>query len=303
MSRPGEPVGVDARMLREWPLPPPGGSKNARGRVVVIGGSEHSPGAVMLAGIAALRVGAGRLTLVTPAAIALPLAVAVPEAGVLALADDGADAAGDPLGERVRSELATADAVLVGPGLDDPDVTRRLVEAVCAADGGAPALVLDAFALGVLPGLDVALPRGAVLSPNLDEAAILLGAEDGDDRGGGEAGAGLDADPGDIAAAVARIAERCGAVTTCFGEVGAPGDLAWRVEAGGPGLGTSGSGDVLAGAIAGLLARGADVAQATVWATHLHASAGDRLSGRMGDVGFLARELCDELPRGLATSG
>lgn len=303
MSRPGEPVGVDARMLREWPLPPPGGSKNARGRVVVIGGSEHSPGAVMLAGIAALRVGAGRLTLVTPAAIALPLAVAVPEAGVLALADDGADAAGDPLGERVRSELATADAVLVGPGLDDPDVTRRLVEAVCAADGGAPALVLDAFALGVLPGLDVALPRGAVLSPNLDEAGILLGAHAGDDPGGGEGGGGPDAEPGDIAAAVARIAERYGAVTTCFGEVGAPGDGAWHVEAGGSGLGTSGSGDVLAGAIAGLLARGADAAQATVWATHLHASAGDRLSERMAEVGFLARELCDELPRGLATSG
>ena len=121
MSRPGEPDRVDARMLREWPLPPPGGSKNARGRVVVIGGSERSPGAVMLAGIAALRVGAGRLTLVTPPSIALPVAVAVPEAGVLALVDGGADAARDPLGDPVRSELATADAVLLGPGLDDPD--------------------------------------------------------------------------------------------------------------------------------------------------------------------------------------
>ena len=177
MSRPGEPVRVDERMLHEWPLPAPGGSKNARGRVVVIGGSERSPGAVMLAGIAALRVGAGRLTLVTPPSIALPVAVAVPEAGVLALVDGDADAARDPLGDTVRSELATADAVLLGPGLDDPVVSRRLVEAVCAADGGSPALVLDAFALGVLPGLDLALPREVVLSPNLDELAILLRAE------------------------------------------------------------------------------------------------------------------------------
>ena len=70
MSRRSEPVRVDERMLRGWPLPPPGDSKNARGRVVVIGGSERSPGAVMLAGIAALRVGAGRLTIVAPGSIA-----------------------------------------------------------------------------------------------------------------------------------------------------------------------------------------------------------------------------------------
>ena len=286
MPRPSEPVRVDARMLREWPLPPPGGSKNARGRVVVIGGSERSPGAVMLAGIAALRVGAGRLTLVTPPSIAVPVAVAVPEAGVLALVDGGADAARDPLGDLVRSELATADAVLLGPGLDDPDLSRRLVEAVCTADGGPPALVLDAFALGVLPEVDVALPRELVLSPNLDELRILS-----------------DRDVDDVAASVARVADRYDGATTSYGEVAAPRDGAWHVDAGGSGLGTSGSGDVLAGAIVGLLARGADAAQAAVWATCLHALAGDRLAERTAEVGFLARELCDELPRVLATAG
>ena len=300
MSRLTEPARVDGRMLREWPLPAPGGSKNARGRVVVIGGSEHSPGAVMLAGIAALRGGAGRLTLVTPPRIALPVAVAVPEAGVLALGDGGPDAASDPLGQPARSEISAADAVLLGPGLDDAEAARRLVEAVCATDGAPAALVLDAFALGVLPELDVALPRDAVLSPNLDEAGILLGHhEDPRDRG---AGAAPDPDL-DVAAAVQRIADRYGAVTTCFGEVAAPGGRAWQVAAGGPGLGTSGSGDVLAGAIAGLLARGADAARAAVWATHLHASAGTRLSGRIADVGYLARELCDELPHVLAATG
>ena len=299
MSRRGEPDQVDDRMLREWPLPAPGGSKNARGRVVVIGGSDHSPGAAMLAGIAALRVGAGRLTLVTPPRVALPIAVAVPEAGVLALGDGGLDAARGPLGDAVRSELARADAVLLGPGLDDPGLSRRLIEAVCADDGVGAPLVLDAFALGVLPQLDVALPRETVLSPNLEEAGILLGEDRGDPRDG-DARETSDDDL-DVAATVARIADRYGSVTTCFGEVAAPGDRAWHVEAGGPGLGTSGSGDVLAGAIAGLLARGADAARATVWATYLHASAGDRLSGRISDVGFLARELCDELAHALAT--
>ena len=68
------------------------------------------------------------------------------------------------------------------------------------------------------------------------------------------------------------------------------------MPAGHAGLGTSGSGDVLAGAIAGLLARGADLAQAACWATFLHAVAGDRLAARVGRLGFLARELVDQLP-------
>jgi NAD(P)H-hydrate repair Nnr-like enzyme with NAD(P)H-hydrate dehydratase domain len=74
------------------------------------------------------------------------------------------------------------------------------------------------------------------------------------------------------------------------------------VPAGGPGLGTSGSGDVLAGAIGGLIARGAETAEATCWATYLHARAGDRLAERIGPLGFLARELADELPLVLARS-
>ncbi|MGI9155505.1 MAG: NAD(P)H-hydrate dehydratase [Marmoricola sp.] len=75
-----------------------------------------------------------------------------------------------------------------------------------------------------------------------------------------------------------------------------PGRQPWQISSGHEGLATSGSGDDLAGAIAGLLARGAAADQATCWGTHLHAAAGDRLASRVGVVGFLARELLDELP-------
>jgi NAD(P)H-hydrate repair Nnr-like enzyme with NAD(P)H-hydrate dehydratase domain len=71
---------------------------------------------------------------------------------------------------------------------------------------------------------------------------------------------------------------------------------AWTVPTGHPGLGTSGSGDVLAGAVGGLLARGADPAQSAAWGTYLHGTAGDRLAARVGRLGFLARELATELP-------
>ncbi|MDQ6739673.1 MAG: NAD(P)H-hydrate dehydratase, partial [Actinomycetota bacterium] len=74
----------------------------------------------------------------------------------------------------------------------------------------------------------------------------------------------------------------------------------WDVGAGNPGLGTSGSGDVLAGAVAGFLARKATPAQAACWATYLHATAGDRLAATIGPISFLARELLDAMPRVLA---
>ena len=80
-----------------------------------------------------------------------------------------------------------------------------------------------------------------------------------------------------------------------YGRVAAPGGGAWRDENADVGLGTSGSGDVLAGIMAGLLARGAEPAQAACWGTYVHAMAGQRLVPRMGRTGYLARELVDEV--------
>ena len=84
-----------------------------------------------------------------------------------------------------------------------------------------------------------------------------------------------------------------GATTVVSDEDGA----AWVYRHGAVGLGTSGSGDVLAGVAAGLVARGAAPAQALAWAVFVHGEAGRRLSRRVGRVGFLARELLAEVPR------
>jgi NAD(P)H-hydrate repair Nnr-like enzyme with NAD(P)H-hydrate dehydratase domain len=75
-----------------------------------------------------------------------------------------------------------------------------------------------------------------------------------------------------------------------------PDGSAFVNRAGSVGLATSGSGDVLAGVIAGLIARGAEAASAAAWGVHLHALAGERLSRRVGLLGFLARELPAEIP-------
>ncbi|MHC2998685.1 NAD(P)H-hydrate dehydratase [Microbacterium sp. HJ5] len=270
MSSPGETV--TAALLRSWGLPDPGDSKKDRGRVMVVGGSRSAPGAAILAGEGALRVGAGRVGLVVPASIDAQVGIALPEAGIYALPDG----ASDPLEGRLRSQLEAADAVLVGPGFDDPDETRATLVAV--ADTAPARLVLDAFALGVLPDIDRAtLPDELILTPNKEEAALLLG----------RAARG---DPEDVR----EIAERYSAVVSCYGLVAAPGGALWRLEAGGPELGTSGSGDVLAGAVAGFAARGTAPERAAVWGAWTHALAGRRLAERMG-LGFLARELAAEL--------
>jgi NAD(P)H-hydrate repair Nnr-like enzyme with NAD(P)H-hydrate dehydratase domain len=93
---------------------------------------------------------------------------------------------------------------------------------------------------------------------------------------------------------VAEVARRFDAVVACYGTVAHPDGRTWHVDEGGAGLGTSGSGDVLAGAIGGFLARGAPVERAAVWGSWTHARAGARLEIRVG-LGFLARDLAAEL--------
>jgi NAD(P)H-hydrate repair Nnr-like enzyme with NAD(P)H-hydrate dehydratase domain len=147
-------------------------------------------------------------------------------------------------------------------------------------------VVLDAYALGALstrPDLLAGRDR-VVLTPNVTEAAHLLGHEPGDDLGG---------------AAVA-LAERYGAVVTLFGHIASPDGRRWRDESSDVGLGTSGSGDVRAGIVAGLLGRGAEPEQAACFAAWVHAVAGQRLIPRYGRTGFLARELVDEVAPTLA---
>jgi NAD(P)H-hydrate repair Nnr-like enzyme with NAD(P)H-hydrate dehydratase domain len=145
-------------------------------------------------------------------------------------------------------------------------------------------VVLDAYALGVLPGLPELgglLAGRLVLTPNRTEAARLLEVDEVEDAD----------------AAALEIARRYGAVVTSKGRITAPDGRAWEVPAGNPGLATSGSGDVLAGSVAGFLARGATPDQAACWGTYLHAAAGDRLSSSKGPLSFLASELLEAMPR------
>jgi hydroxyethylthiazole kinase-like uncharacterized protein yjeF len=282
-----DPDLITPELLRDWPLPDPAGSKKTRGQVVVIGGAARTPGGVALAGLAALRVGAGHVQLALAGSVAPALAATFPEAGVIPLPErQSGTVRGSAAAATCAEAVATADAVLVGPGLDDADEAAALLHDLLPHVGDDVALVLDAYALGVLPGLRDALRARAVrpvLTPNAEELGRLLGHE-------------VDPRQEDVLAAAMRY-ESC---VTAQATIADPDGPSWRVPSGHPGLATAGSGDVLAGLVVGLLARSAEPAQAACWGTYLHSVAGERLASAVGGVGFLARELVDQVPPVLA---
>ncbi len=287
MPNPSESRVVTPQLLRDWPLPVPGGGKDARGTVLVVGGSRFTPGAVLLAGVAALRAGAGVLQLAVAESTAAVLSIQVPEALVIGLPEtSGGSVAGEPP-ERLCAMAKDARVILIGPGLDDVDRTGELLKHLLDAAGPETAVVLDAYALGALshhPDLLAGRTQSVVLTPNMTEAGFLL-----------------DRDPCDDLAADARaVAEKYHAVVSLFGTVAHPDGRLWREESGDAGLGTSGSGDVRAGIVAGLLSRGADPEQAACFGAYVHAAAGQRLIPHYGRIGFLARELLDGIAPSLA---
>ncbi|MGC5583662.1 NAD(P)H-hydrate dehydratase [Ornithinimicrobium sp. W1679] len=290
MSRPAPEV-VTPHLLREWPLPDLQDDKESRGRVLVVGGSRANPGGAALAAEAALRAGAGKVQVVTVASVSRQLAVALPETWVRGVPEDE-DGELTPQAADVVLELAAeCQAVLLGPGMGSLPGARDLaarvlpeLDTVCLVDALALAAVTeDHRCLEHLAGR-------SVLTPNVGELATTLGW-----------------DPGKVAddprEAALRLASRTGACVSSGGAVtwtAHPDGRSWRGSVGGPGLGTAGSGDVKAGVVTGLCARGADPCQAAVWGSHLHGSAGDRLASALGPTGYLARELSLQVPRVLA---
>jgi ADP-dependent NAD(P)H-hydrate dehydratase len=292
MSRPQpDATLITPQVLRDWRLPEPTGGKEARGSILVVGGSTETLGAVLLAAEATLRSGAGKLQVAVPRSVAGFAAQALPEALVRGLAETGDGAIAARAAEQLADLAERASAMLFGPGMTDEEETRHLVEALLPGFPGPVAL--DAMGLAAVtadPACLHQLTGRAVLTPNPSELAIALHVEPDE----------IEADP---SGAALRLAEQAQAVVGLGGAtswIATPDGRLWEDQSGGAGLGVSGSGDVRAGVVAGLLARGAEPAQAAVWAAHLHGRAGERLAARVGRLGFLARELPPEVPRVLA---
>jgi hydroxyethylthiazole kinase-like uncharacterized protein yjeF len=259
----------DAMLAAALPRRRRTGHKGDYGHVLVVGGGEGMPGAVRLAGEAALRAGAGLVSIATHPSHAAMMVASRPELMPHAVASPN-DLA--PLLER-------ADVVAFGPGLGRSDWARALFDPLLAFDRPA---VWDADALNLLaeqPGK----ARERVITPHPGEAARLLG----------ETTAGIQADrPG----ALARLQAKYGGIAVLKGAGTLVSDLPVPLlcTAGNPGMGSAGMGDVLSGIIAALAAQGIELPRAAAVGVEVHARAGDR-AAVAGERGLIASDLLAEL--------
>ena len=304
----GEVFIADIGLPREWadPLPlqrstasqvrgflptrPVTAHKGSFGRVLVVAGSSRYVGAAYLSATAAARAGAGLVTLALPASIHPIVAAKATECTFLPLPDEVGHLTPDALGP-IKQALPRYRALLVGCGLgDDPktyEFVRELVDELHRA-ADSPPLVLDADGINALVDmkLEDTLPQHTILTPHAGELGRLLG----------QPAAAVDAER-------LRLAPQCaadwGAVVLAKGApsiAAAPDGTTYINPHRNPALATAGTGDVLAGIIAGLLAQADSPQEAAVAGAFIHGETGERVRSRLGASGLLASDLLGEIP-------
>lgn len=284
-------IEITKDFLRGNPLPQLNetGDKKDRGRLLLIGGSAQMPGPIILAALAALRAGAGKVQVITGASIAPTVAGVLLEGRVFAMPETQAGGIAESAFDRILERTTRADAILVGPGLIDEQSLEPLIPHLITRLEGKP-LILDAGALNLVKGarLNSESPYAEVLlTPHRGEMASLLQCPI-EQIAKEPVEAAKQATANFKVNVLLKGADTFLATTT--------GEL-YRHKGGNIGLATGGSGDALAGLIGGLLARGATIAQAAAYGVYIHAQAGARLAQCLSPLGFLARELLPEFPK------
>jgi len=239
--------------------------------VLVIGGAAGMGGAVRLAGEAALRAGAGLVTVAADARSLQALSTR-PELMSHALAGPG----------DVAPVIERATVIAVGPGLGLSAWAQEILAA--ALDSEKP-LVVDADALNLLALAPARRRANWVLTPHPGEAARLLGSTVADVQA-------------DRCAAARELQARYGGAVVLKGAGSIVQDehgSGWLCDRGNPGMAAAGMGDVLTGAIAGIAAQCSDLALAARAGVFVHADAGDRAAGSAGERGLLASDVIDHL--------
>lgn len=308
---------ADAALVADWlPERPVGAHKGTFGKALIVAGSVNYTGAAYLAGRAATRVGTGLVTVALPQAIHLAVAAHLAEATYLLLADDmGVIAPG--ANKILREKMGGYSALLLGPGLGQEAPTAAFLDEFLSGkdssarkprgvgfraevepgSGALPPLVVDADGLNLLARREnwwTLLPPGSILTPHPGEMARLMGARVRD----------VEADrPG----AAREMARQWGQVIVLKGAhtvVAGPDGRLVVMPFANPALATAGSGDVLAGAIVGLLAQGLPAFEAAVSGAYLHGLAGELAAEDLGQAGVVAGDLAGLLPLALrATLG
>ena len=287
-----QPQQITPALLASWPLPSLEGGEAKRGQALVIAGGVEMPGGAVLTGTAVLRAGAGVVQVATVESAVSTVGTVAPELYVVGIASDD---------QRRRESLHAivelaklANVVLIGPGMRDVEAIRSLLPELLGMDH-LDALVIDAKAIAVaaefLPAKGK-LRGKTILTPHAGEMEEITKTskeetEQDSLRVTREAA-------GQLGSVV--LLKQGPKVLICAAD-----GSAYLNTGGNVGLDTAGSGDVLAGVLAGLCARGAEPLQAAVYGASALARAGEKLAQQIGPVGYLARELLPELPKLLAS--
>jgi hydroxyethylthiazole kinase-like uncharacterized protein yjeF len=264
-------------------------NKGTFGRVLVCGGSANYIGAMYLACEATLRVGAGLVTLATPRSLQPILASKLTEATYAPLPESEPGLVAEDAIEALRPYLANADVLLLGCGLGQSDAALAFVKSLLRGTARLPSLVLDADALNILakvPQWWQKLPGDAILTPHPGEMSRLTGlsvAEIQSRRLGVARDSAMSWQKTIVLKGACTIVARPDGGTSVNPSIN-------------PGLASGGTGDVLAGAIAGLAAQGLSLSDAAVAGVYVHSQAGEMARGQMGDAGMLASDLLPRLP-------
>ena len=267
----GVPVARWSDWSRRLPERSRGAHKHLSGHVLVVGGDHGMGGAALMAGEAALRVGAGLVSVATRADHVSGFLSRRPELMVRGVDNEA----------QLTPLLDAATVVALGPGLGSDTWGERLFDAVLAA--GRPTVV-DADGLNRLAERQSTLPAQCIITPHPGEAGRLLGSSSAEVQH-------------DRFAAAAALSSRFGAATILKGAGSLITDAGatWLCGHGNPAMASAGMGDVLTGVVAGLHAQARDTTIAAVAGACLHAAAGDQAATRDGARGLVATDVTAEL--------
>ena len=276
------------------PKRPPNAHKGTFGRVLVCAASTHYIGAAYLACEGAMRVGAGLVTLAVARSLQPILATKLTEATYVPLPESEPGFIAAEASEVLHRWLADYDVLLMGCGLSQhPSVMEFVRNSLLQMPSSfSPALVLDADALNTVaqtPGWWQRLSQDAILTPHPGEMARLTGLTMDE----------IQQDRLRVAREAATLWQKTVVLKGAHTLVASPDGGAKISPIANPGLASAGTGDVLSGIIAGLLAQGISHHAAAACGVYLHGMAGEMVKAELGDAGMVAGDLLPALPRAI----
>lgn len=283
-------LSIADEIRRHLPVRDPDSHKGTFGRVLVVAGSQGMAGAAALASLAALRSGAGLVTLAVPKSLQGIMHSRLTEVITRGLPETESGSVSLQAQALIDGILRGAEALAMGPGLSMHSETAQLVRNIVMTSS-VPA-VIDADALNAIaqdPGTLKTSKAPIVLTPHPGEMSRLTGLS-------------VQEIKRDRLAVAVKAASQWGKVVVLKGArtvIAAPSGEVFINPTGNPGMATAGSGDVLTGLIAGLLAQGVGAFEAAVLGTYVHGLAGDIAAARRGEMGMIAGDILESVPEAL----